>query len=125
MENKAKRYNSGKPRLSAILDNPLALNGLALRFGFGIDKYGRGNYKKGFPYSELIDSAMRHLMAFQNGELSDPEHPETDHLDAALWNMLILSEQVKGGSGTDDRLCVLGQGQLPKCNDGISTWIVQ
>ena len=114
MANGADRHNSSKPMLSTLLDSPMALEGLARRFEFGIKKYHRGDYKKGFPFTELIDSAMRHLIAFQNGELMDPEHPATDHLDAALWNIFILSEQVKTGTGTDDRLCSLG---TPKRNN--------
>lgn len=40
---------------------------------FGADKYGRNNWRKGLHYSRLIDAAMRHILAFADGEDSDPE----------------------------------------------------
>lgn len=97
------RHNNNKPKLSNLLMFPLAIGGLSARVEFGDAKYPRYNWKRGFPYTELIDSALRHLVAFQNGETPDPEHPLTDHLDAALWNILVLSDQVKSKRGEDDR----------------------
>lgn len=39
----------------------------------GVLKYSRDNWKKGFPRHELLESAMRHLVALMDGEETDPE----------------------------------------------------
>ncbi len=92
MELKADRFNEGKPQLSYLLDAPLAMEGLAKRFELGAKKYGRNNWKKGLNTLEIIDSLLRHLSAYQNGELTD-EADGGYHVDAILWNALVLSEQ--------------------------------
>ena len=87
----ALRYNEGKPELSFILDAPLAMKGLAERFALGARKYPRHNWKKGFQQESLIDSLLRHLLAFQNGEVYDEDGGL--HVDAIVWNSVVLSEQ--------------------------------
>jgi len=88
---RADRYNEGKPQLSFILDAPLAMEGLARRFELGAKKYARDNWKKGLPDVEIIDSLMRHLLAYHNGEVSDPDGGF--HVDAIVWNAVVLSQQ--------------------------------
>jgi hypothetical protein len=39
----------------------------------GLKKYPAKNWEKGFPFSEVIASAMRHLEAMRLGEMIDPE----------------------------------------------------
>ena len=39
----------------------------------GLEKYPAGNWEKGFPFSEVIASAMRHLEAMRLGEMIDNE----------------------------------------------------
>lgn len=92
MEAKAERYNTGKAQLSYILDAPLALEGLASRFELGANKYSRNNWKKGFDDLKLIDSLLRHLSKYQNGEYEDSQDGGY-HIDAVVWNALVLSEQ--------------------------------
>lgn len=87
----ADRYNEGKPELSYIFDAPLAMEGLANRFSLGAKKYSRNNWKKGFPQEGIIDSLLRHLSAFQNGEVYDFDGGL--HVDAIVWNAVVLSEQ--------------------------------
>jgi hypothetical protein len=88
----ADRFNEGKPELSYILDAPLAMQGLANRFSLGAKKYARNNWKGGFEDSSLIDSLLRHLTAYQNGEVVD-EADGGYHVDAIVWNAVVLSEQ--------------------------------
>lgn len=90
MEEKGLRYNEGKPQLSYLLDFPLAAKGLAARFEIGAKKYGRDNWKKGLDETQIIDSLMRHLLAFNNGEVYDEDGGL--HVDAILWNAAVLSE---------------------------------
>jgi hypothetical protein len=87
----ADRYNTGKPELSYILDAPLAMEGLANRFSLGAKKYSRDNWKKGLPDVQVIDSLLRHLKAYQNGEALDEDGG--NHVDAIVWNAVVLSEQ--------------------------------
>lgn len=87
----ADRFNTGKAELSYILDAPLAMQGLANRFALGANKYSRDNWKKGLPDVQVIDSLMRHLIAFQNGEVYDIDGGY--HVDAIVWNSVVLSEQ--------------------------------
>lgn len=90
-ENKADRHNDGKPQLSYILEFANAIKSAAAVFVFGAIKYARGNWKKGMPREEVIDSLLRHLTAYQNGELNDPESglPHVGHIMA---NALFLAE---------------------------------
>lgn len=88
---KADRFNEGKPQLSFILDAPLAMEGLSRRFELGAKKYSRDNWKLGLPDVEVIDSLLRHLVAYHNGEIFDPDGGY--HVDAIVWNAVVLSEQ--------------------------------
>lgn len=95
MKKQADRYNTGKPELSFLMDAPLAMQGLANRFSLGARKYSRDNWKLGLPTKQVIDSLLRHIMAYSNGELTDEDGGE--HVDAIVWNAVVLSEQSKRG----------------------------
>lgn len=97
------RYNENKPKMSLILEAPEALRGLAKVLEYGTNKYSRGNWKKGLKWTEVVDSAMRHLTAFANGEDVDPESG-LHHVDHALTNLLFLSQFVHSDVGEDDRV---------------------
>jgi hypothetical protein len=87
----ADRFNAGKPQLSYIFDAPLAMEGLVRRFELGAKKYSRDNWKKGLDDIQVIDSLLRHLSAYQNGEIIDPDGG--NHVDAIVWNAVVLAEQ--------------------------------
>lgn len=91
-EDKALRYNEGKPQLSYVFDAPLAMEGLAARFELGAKKYSRNNWKKGMDDNVIIDCLLRHLSKFQNGEDCD-QADGGYHVDAILWNAVVLAEQ--------------------------------
>ena len=62
--------------------SPIAIRRYAQRCEFGHLKYGDGrNWEKGMPIGEYMDSALRHIFQYVNGENGE------DHLAAAMWNI--------------------------------------
>lgn len=90
-ESKAKRYNQGKPQLSYILQGTKSVEGLAKVLEFGATKYERGNWLKGLDKNELVDSLLRHLTSFVNGEVLDQES-NLPHVDHIHFNAKALAE---------------------------------
>ena len=71
--------SSGKGRFDLIPFYPLLR--LARHYEAGAKKYAPWNWTKGMPLSRMMDSAMRHLGNFVDGDRTE------DHLAAALWNI--------------------------------------
>ena len=86
----ALRFNDGKPELSYVTDMKRGLEMLAVVMQQGAIKYEPGNWLKGGkPDREYLDSALRHMLAFQGGEEYDAD-TGCHHLAQAAWNMLAL-----------------------------------
>lgn len=96
------RHNTGKPKLSLVFDAPEALKQAAVILEQGIEEYGRRNWKKGLPLTEVIDSLLRHTLAFQNGEDMDPKsgEPHTGHI---MCNAIFLAQLAATRPDCDDR----------------------
>lgn len=93
MRAKRDRAGGGKPQLSLVLEFREALLGAARGLEEGVTKYGRGNWRLGFPKEEIADSLLNHLTAFLAGELIDPDSPTgATHLEKVLCNALFLAE---------------------------------
>lgn len=98
----ALRYNQGKPPLSYILAFPDALRAFARVCAYGARKYNAFNFVKGAPTSQSVDSLLRHLSDWQNGQDIDPESGE-HHLAHVLWNALRLCQEALCRPDLDDR----------------------
>ena len=70
-ENKAFRTNENKLRYD--LCPAIAQREYAKVWTEGLKKYPARNWEKGFPFSEVIASAMRHLEAMRLGQMIDEE----------------------------------------------------
>ena len=92
---KAMRFNEGKSQLSYILEAKDAIAGCADVLAFGAIKYDRGNWKKGLDKDEIIDSLLRHLVAYKSGQEFD-EDSGLHHLDHVTCNALFLADQYNG-----------------------------
>jgi hypothetical protein len=113
------RHNSDKPKISMVLDANEAILGIAQVLMFGEKKYARGNWLKGLPWTEIIDSLQRHVLAFNAGEDMDPESglPHVDHI---ATNALFLSQMFKTQKALDGRTSTQQQ-QPPQHETGEST----
>lgn len=102
MTDQAQRNNAGKPQLSYLIEAPYAAADLARVLEFGAEKYARGNWRKGRPPLDTVDSLLRHLTAYVNGEDHDPESglPHTAHV---LCNALFLAEHFHTHPEMDNR----------------------
>jgi len=82
----------GKGRFDLV--NPIALKRLARHYENGGAKYGDHNWELGQPMMSYIDSALRHLYSFVEGNRDE------DHLSAAAWNAfaaIYTEEMVRRG----------------------------
>jgi hypothetical protein len=70
-KNKAFRTNDNKLRYD--LCPAIAQREYAKVWTQGLEKYPAGNWEKGFLFSEVVASAMRHLEAMRLGEMIDEE----------------------------------------------------
>lgn len=102
----ASRDNEGKAELSYMLEFPYACEAVSAVAAFGNEKYSRGNWMKGFPQLQLIDSLQRHLMAYTNGEDLDPESG-LPHLSHVAWNAMVLIENAERYPIKDNRTHVV------------------
>lgn len=92
---------AGKAALSLVPATALAYASLAHLNG--AMKYGAWNWRKaGVRASIYLDAAMRHLLAWQDGEEADPEDG-VPHLAAVLACVNILIDARACGKLTDDR----------------------
>lgn len=70
----------GKGRLDLIPASSILR--LGRHFENVLKKYPQDNWKKGIPMHNFIDSALRHLLKYLNGDMDE------DHLVATAWNVL-------------------------------------
>ena len=97
---KATKHDQGKPPIGMI--NRVALEEEAKVLAFGAQKYGtRDNWKGGMEHTRLIDAALRHIIAYADGEELDPESG-ISHLAHARAGLGFLLYYKKHGIGESD-----------------------
>lgn len=72
----------GKGRYDLI--SPYALERLARRLEFGVNRYGERNWEKGQHMMDYFDSQQRHMNKWLMGMRDE------DHLAAAFWNIMCM-----------------------------------
>lgn len=90
-QDKAMRFNTGKPQLSFVLQGIKSVTGLAQVLEFGAQKYERANWLRGLDPLEIQDSLLRHLTAYTNGEVFDSDSG-LPHIDHIHFNAKALAE---------------------------------
>lgn len=95
-----KKYDGDKPDLSLV--PRAAIEGMARAFMVGEKKYGRYNFTRGMASHRFIAAAMRHIVAWQDGESKDPE-TGNHHLWHALASIAMLLECERLGTLEDTR----------------------
>lgn len=84
----ADRFNNGKPQWSMV--DFKSLEDMVRVLEFGEKKYSRDNWKKGLKTTEVVDSLLRHIYAYLNGEDIDPESG-INHTGHIMCNAMFLS----------------------------------
>lgn len=82
------RLNEGKPKWSLV--DFESLEPLVRVLEFGLQKYGHDNWKKGLDKKEILESAMRHLIALISDEPLDKE-TKLAHEGHVMSNMMFYS----------------------------------
>lgn len=94
------KFDGGKAPLGLIPQEFLEQTALVL--GYGAEKYRPHGWRLGMEWQRLINAAMRHIQAFNNGEDLDPESG-LSHLAHASCCMAFLITYQSQDLGTDDR----------------------
>jgi hypothetical protein len=97
---KALRYNEGKPRYSLI--DFKTLEPMVRVLEFGEQKYSRDNWKKGLDTNEILDSMLRHITALQSGELIDAESGQS-HAGHIMCNAMFLQYMLNQKTNNDTK----------------------
>jgi hypothetical protein len=97
---KAMRFNEKKLKWSLV--DFKSLEDMVRVLEFGAKKYEPENWKKGLYTREIIESMIRHLTEFLNGEDNDIESnlPHTGHI---LCNAMFLSYMMREKPEFDNR----------------------
>jgi hypothetical protein len=97
---KGLRYNKNKLKWSLV--HFKSLEPMVQVLQFGAKKYKPWNWSKGLYWSEIIDSIIRHLTAFKEGEDIDKES-KLPHIGHLLANLMFLSYMYQFRKDLDDR----------------------
>ncbi len=94
------KYDNGKEPLSLL--SRIWLTGVARVLEFGARKYASHNWRGGIERSRLLSAALRHLLAYNEGQDLDPE-TGLNHLDHASCCLMFARELHETRPDLDDR----------------------
>ncbi len=97
---KGLKYDSDKEPVSLL--SRIWLLGVARVMGFGAHKYAAHNWRNGLERSRLVSAALRHILAYNEGEDLDPE-TGLSHLDHASCCLMFAREMHETHPELDDR----------------------
>ncbi len=98
--NQGLKYDAEKQPLSLL--SKVWLLGVASVMGFGAKKYAAHNWRNGIERSRLLSAALRHILAYNEGEDVDPES-KLHHLDHASCCLMFAREMHETHPQLDDR----------------------
>lgn len=84
-EEKALRYNNGKPKWGLVEFK--SLEPMVKVLEYGCTKYEKDNWKKGLDTTEILESLSRHLFALMSGEEVDSES-QLPHIGHIMCNAM-------------------------------------
>ncbi|NBT07022.1 MAG: hypothetical protein EBS54_10085, partial [Betaproteobacteria bacterium] len=84
----ALKFDSDKLPVNLLSSEALLQTAAVMKFG--ADKYSEHNWRSGFAWSRPLAAAMRHIMAFNDGEDKDPESGLSHLAHAACCIMFLL-----------------------------------
>jgi hypothetical protein len=96
----ALKFDTDKLPVNLLSSEALLQTAAVLKFG--ADKYAEHNWRAGFAWSRPLAAAMRHIMAFNDGEDKDPESG-LSHLAHAMCCIMFVLEFEKTHRELDDR----------------------
>ena len=96
----AVKHDQNKPDLSLL--SSIAILELAKVLSFGAQKYSAHNWRNGFEFSRPYSACLRHLLAWNAGENTDPESG-LNHLAHAMCNLMFLLELQQTRPDLDNR----------------------
>jgi hypothetical protein len=80
----------------------IAIEQVGMVMTFGAAKYSAHNWRKGFNWTRLTGSTLRHLFAWLGGEELDKDSG-LNHIAHCATNILFLLEMILTNTGNDDR----------------------
>lgn len=95
--NKGRKFDSGKPDASLLLEFPSALMEVARIGSYGAKKYDRGNWKLLKDGKTRYTAAMLRHLLLEQGESRDGEG--LLHAGCVAWNALARLEFILGNGG--------------------------
>jgi hypothetical protein len=96
----AQHLDEGKPPLALL--PPAMVIGVAQVMAYGAKKYDLHNWRKGSTVNTFLGSALRHIVAYLDGENLDPESGVA-HLAHAATNIGFVLQWIADGKLVDDR----------------------
>jgi len=85
------KNDKAKIDLAILFDTSKALGDVANVMTFGAKKYSRKNWSKVDDKQRYVSACMRHLAAYSNNEVIDPES-NLPHLAHAITSLLFILE---------------------------------